>query len=244
MSTSAPSPVVQPRAPAPPGQPGRPWTGGRVAALVLGLILALAFLGALITGLVGLIFDQTQRDADGFVEFGPVEFESNGYAVAAGGLTVDTSVPGWLQAENVIGDMRLQVESTDGAPVFLGVATEDAVAPYLAGMAYDQVREITGFDQTVTYTPHTGDAPATLPGDQDAWTAWTAGPGEQTLIVELETGDWMAVAMNADAAAGVDVTGTVGAEFPALTPVAITLLVVGGVGLALSAIPIYLALRR
>jgi hypothetical protein len=215
-----------------------------VTALVLGSILALAFLGALVAGLVGLIFDQTQRDADGFVEFGPAEFESNGHAVAAGGLTVDTSVPGWLQVENVIGDIRLQVESTDGEPIFLGVATEGAVAPYLADIAYDEVREIRGFNHTVGYTPHTGDAPATAPNEQDVWTAWTAGPGEQTLIVELETGDWVAVAMNADATAGVHLTGTFAAEFPALTPAAITLLIVGGVGLALSAIPIYLALRR
>ncbi|HEU4543729.1 MAG TPA: hypothetical protein VFR23_21525 [Jiangellaceae bacterium] len=244
MSTSAPPPpTAQPPATVPPAQPGRPWTGGRVTALVLGSILALVSFGLLVTGLVGLIFDQTQRDADGFLEFGPVEFESNGYAVTAGGLTVDTSVPGWLQVENVIGDVRLRAESTDGSPVFLGVAEEDAVEPYLADLAYDEVLDISGFGYTVTYAPHTGGAPATAPTDEDIWTAWTAGPGEQTLFVEMETGDWVAVAMNADGTAGVDVTGTVAAEFPALTPTAIILLVVGGIGLVVSAIPIFLAVR-
>ena len=243
MSTSAPPPVAYPPATTPPGPPTRPWTGGRITALVLGLILALVSLGLLVTGLVGLIFDQTQRDSDGFLESGLVDLESNGYAVVAGGLTVDTSVPGWLQAENVIGDIRLSVESVDGSPVFLGVAEKDAAQPYLADLAYDEVGEISGFSNTVTYTPHIGDAPAAVPTEADVWTAWTAGPGEQTLTVELETGDWVAVAMNADGTAGVDVTGTAAAEFPALTPVAITLLVAGVIGLAASAIPVFLALR-
>jgi hypothetical protein len=39
------------------------------------------------------------------------------------------------------------------------------------------------------------------------------------------------------------VTGTAAAEFPALTPVAIGLLVAGVIGLAASAIPVFLALR-
>lgn len=243
MSTSAPPPVAYPPATTPPGPPTRPWTGGRITALVLGSILALVSLGLLITGLVGLIFDQTQRNSDGFLESGQVEFDSNGYAVVAGGLTVDTAVPGWLQAENVIGDIRLTVESTDGSPVFLGVADADAAEPFLADLAYDEVREITGFDYKVTYTPHTGDAPAAAPSEADVWSAWTAGPGEQTLTVELEAGDWVAVVMNADGTAGVGVTGMAAAEFPALTPVAITLLVAGVIGLAASAIPIFLALR-
>lgn len=216
-----------------------------MTSLILGSLAALLAFGMLVTGLVGVIFDQTQRDADGFVEFGPVEFESNGYAITAGGLTVDTSVPGWLQTEDVIGDVRLQAESTDGSPLFLGVAEQDAVEPFLAGLAYDEVSEISGFfGRTVRYEPHTGAAPATLPAEQDVWTAWTAGPGEQTLTVELEAGHWVAVAMNADGTAGVGLTGTIAAEFPALAPVAITLLVLGGIGLVASAIPIYLAARR
>jgi hypothetical protein len=244
MSISAPPPVVQPPAPAPSSQPGRPWTGGRVTALVLGSILALVSLGSLLTGLVGLIFDQTQRDADGFLVSGPVEFASDGYAVVAGGLTVDTSVPGWLQVQDVLGDIRLQVESADGEPIFLGVATEGAVAPYLADLAYDEVREISGVVPAVDYTPHPGDAPAATPNEQDIWTAWTAGPGEQTLTVELETGDWVAVAMNTDATADVAFTGTIAAEIPALTPVALTLLIAGVIGMGASAIPLFLALRR
>ncbi|HEX5997133.1 MAG TPA: hypothetical protein VFY84_18500 [Jiangellales bacterium] len=243
MSTSAPPPVAHPPTTAQQFPPGRPWTAGRITALVLGSILALVSLGLLVTGLIGLIYDQTQRDSDGFLVSDRVDFESNGYAVVAGGLTVDTSVPGWLQAENVIGDIRLTVESADGSPVFLGVAEQDAVQPFLADLAYDEVREISGFGHTVTYAPHTGAAPAAMPADADVWTAWTAGPGEQTVTVELEAGDWVAVAMNADGSAGVDVTGTAAAEVPILTPVAIGLLVAGAIGLAASAIPIFLALR-
>ena len=244
MSTSAQSPAVHTPGPALPGEPARPWSAGRIIALVAGSLVALLSLGLLVSGLVALIIDQTQRDADGLVEFGPVELESSGYAITAAGLTVDTNIPGWLQVQDVIGDIRLQVESADGGPVFLGVATEGAAAPYLADLAYDEVREISGFSQTVSYTPHTGNAPASAPTEQDFWTAWTAGPGAQTLTVELETGQWVAVAMNADGTAGVDVTSAMAAELPVLTPVAVGLLVAGGLGLVLSAIPIFLAVRR
>ena len=241
MSMSAPPPVAHRPTATPPGPSRRPWTGGRVTALVLGSILALVSFGLLVTGLVGLIYEQTQRDSDGFVEAGPVEFESNGYAVAAGGLTVDTTVPGWLQVERIIGDVRLRAESADGGPVFIGVAEQGTAEDYLAGLAYDEVVEIRGAD--VRYAAHPGDAPAVAPADADVWRAWTAEPGEQTLVVQLEAGDWVAVAMNADGSAGVDLTGTVAAEFPALAPVAITLLVAGAIGIAVSAVPIYLAVR-
>jgi hypothetical protein len=215
-----------------------------VTALVAGSILALVSLGLFVGGLVALIFDQTQRDADGFVEFGPVELESDEYAITAGGLTVDTAMPGWLQVQDVIGDVRLEIESADGDAVFLGVATEDTATAYLSDFAYDEVRDVSGVNYTVSYTPHAGNAPTSAPAEQDVWTAWTAGPGEQTLTVELETGHWVAVAMNADGTAGVDLTGTIAAEFPALTPAAIILLIAGGIRLVASAVPIYLAARR
>lgn len=226
----------------PPPGPGRPWSAGRVLALVIGLLLALFSMGALVTGLVGIVIDQTQRDPDGFIETASVEFESNGYAIVATGLEVDTAVPGWLQLRSVFGDIRLTAEGTDGEPIFVGVAHEEDVAGYLAGMGYDQVIEIR--HGNVTYVPHTGEAPESRPADQDIWAAWTEGSGEQSLTVDLETGRWVAVAMNADASADVQVAASAAADLPALPWVAVVLIAAGGTGLLLGAIVIYLAARE
>jgi hypothetical protein len=248
MSTShtdrppgAPGPPYYPP-PAEAGQPARPWSAGRVVALLIGLVVALLSLGLVTVGLVALVIDQTQRDADGFIETQSVVLESNGYAVAVSGLQVDTDVPGWLQVRNVFGDIRLTVESTDGQPVFIGVAHAEDAADYLADLGYDEVTRISG--GTVTYVPHVGGAPGTPPGDQDVWTSWTAGPGEQTLTVELETGRWVAVAMNADASAEFQAVASAAADLPIMPTAAIVLLVVGGVGLVISVVIIYLAVRE
>lgn len=236
---SAPGPPYPPPG---PGQPSRPWSAGRVVALVIGSMLALFSLGIVTVGLIALVIDQTQRDPDGFIETGSIEFESNAYAITASGLQVDTNVPGWLQIRNVFGDIRLTVESTDGRPVFVGVAHEEEAAAYLSDLGYDEVRRISG--RTVTYVPHLGGEPVATPDGQDFWASWTSGPGEQTLTVELETGRWVAVAMNADASAEVQVVASAAAELPVLPTAAIVLLVVGGVGLIISVVVIYLAVRE
>jgi hypothetical protein len=255
---SAPLDSRPPYAPGPPYpppgsvQPSRPWSAGRIVALVIGSLIALLSLGLITVGLVALVFDQTQRDPDGFIATESISLESDGYAIAGSVLQIDTNVPGWLQARSVFGDIRLIVESTDGQPIFVGVAHEEDAAAYLADLDYDEVSRISGGSRftpfgepvTVTYLPHPGGAPQTTPADQDFWASWTSGAGEQTLTVELETGRWVAVAMNADASAEVQVVASVAAEVPALPTVAIVLLVVGGVGLLIAAFVIYLAVRE
>lgn len=219
-----------------------PWSAGRVTALVIGSIVALVSLGMLASGLAALFIDQTQRDSAGFVSTGSVELESNGYAIVAAGLRVDTQVPGWLQVSDVLGDIRLQAESVDGSPLFVGVAREQDVAAYVDAIGHDEVNRVSGDE--VTYRPHPGQAPPSAPTDQDIWTEWTAGPGLQTLTVEPESGRWVAVGMNADGSAEVHVTASVAAELPVLPRAAVTLLIAGAAGLLISAVPIFLAVRR
>lgn len=236
-ATMPPSPYGPPPAPV----PGRPWTGGRVTALVLGSLLALFSLGLLAGGVTTLAIDQTQRDSAGYLTTGTVGFESDGYAIVGTGLEIDTSVPGWLQVRDFIGELQLHVAGADGESIFVGIAQEDAAAAYLAELGYDEVSEIRGVD--VTYIPHPGDGPVSAPGEQDFWTVSTEGQGPQSLTFEPETGRWVVVAMNADGTSGVSLTASAAAEVPDLSWIAIVLLVAGGVGLLLSALPIYLAAR-
>jgi hypothetical protein len=210
-------------------------------ALVLGSVLALFSLGLLAGGVTTLAIDQTQRDSAGYFTTRTVGFESNGYAIVGSGLEIDTSVPGWLQVRDIVGELQLRVEGAGDESIFVGVAEEDAAATYLAELDYDEVSEIRGVD--VTYIPHAGDAPASAPGDQDFWTVSTEGQGPQTLTFQPQSGRWVVVAMNAEGTTGVSVTASAAAEVPDLSWIAIVLLVAGGVGLMLSAPPIYLAAR-
>lgn len=228
--------------PSPPEREYRPWSAGRVIAFVIGAFGALMAVSLLVIGLVGLIIDQTQRDSDGLLETEQTELVSNGYAVAASGLEVDTSVPGWLQLRSVFGDIRIVAEGTAGEPIFIGLAHEQDAADYLDTVGYDEVSRISGGN--ATYRPHPGTAPVSAPSEQDFWAAWTEGSGEQTLTVELDTGNWVAVVMNADGSAGVDVTASAAAELPVLPWAAIVLMVIGGAGLVIAVLVIYLAVRE
>ena len=103
---------------------------------------------------------------------------------------------------------------------------------------------IDGFDRDTTYRPHTGGEPGTAPDDSDVWIAASAGPGRQNVDWELTDGTWVAVVMNADGSAGVDAEVSVGATAPALTAVAVVLLVLAVGGLLVAALIITLTLRE
>lgn len=240
-ATPPPPPGRGPAGAVRPSPPGRPWTGGRVVALVLGSVLALFSLGLLTAGVTTLVFDQTQRDSGGYLTTHTVGFESNSYAIVGSGLEIDTSIPGWLQVRDLVGELQLRVEGSSDDSIFVGIAEEGDAAAFLAGLGYDEVSEIRGVD--VTYIPHEGGAPPSAPGDQDFWATSAEGQGTQTLTFEPATGRWVVVAMNTDGTDGVSVTASAAAEVPDLTWVAIVLLVAGGAGLLLSALPIYLAAR-
>ena len=67
------------------------------------------------------------------------------------------------------------------------------------------------------------------PAEQDFWTASATGSGEQELDWEARGGRWSVVVMNADGTAEVDADVEVGARSGAVTPVAILLIVGGGI---------------
>ena len=85
-----------PPAPARPDQETGRWTGGRVAAMVIGVFLLVMSLGLLGGGGVALWADQTQRDGAGFLTSPARTFSTGTYALttegSAGiGATVDVA---------------------------------------------------------------------------------------------------------------------------------------------------------
>lgn len=234
-----------------PGEPASPhaqyaeppsrWTAGRIIALVVGSLLALLALGLLVTGIVALIINETQRDNAGYIVTDTVELETQSYAVVSTGINVAGS-PDWVQVERVTGEIELRVEGAGDTPVFVGMAREQDARDYLAGLSYDEVTRIGGGD--VDYRPHSGGEPQTPPGDQEFWAASVEGTGLQTLTFRPEDGTWVIVAMNADASAGVDVFGSVAAELPILSGFAMALLIAGGILILLAIVLLFVALRR
>jgi hypothetical protein len=217
--------------------PARRWTAGRIVAIVAGSILALVSLGLLAGGVTGMVYDLTQRDSDGFLVSPSQQFDTASYALVSETLDIGSEVPQWV-IDELIGTVRLESESEQD--VFLGIASEEDVDSYLGDVRRAVVTDVGDPD----YSPRPGGPPPSIPAEQDFWVASTSGAGEQVLDWEVEDGDWLVVAMNADASAGVTTELRIGAEVDALIWIAVGFLAAGAlVGLGAAAL-IYLGSRR
>jgi hypothetical protein len=217
-----------PTAPAPtPAEPRPGRSGWHIAAIVVGAIMLLPGFGALAGG-TGLLIAQSTAD-DGFFDVTLDRVESTGVAVTTVDLWAESAddegwpwVLDWLDV-----DVRLRV---DGArtteDVFVGIARSEDIRAYLAGTRHS---EVTGFDdRTPDYRQIRGTTSVEAPVDVDFWDASATGTGEQTLTWEAQGGDWSVVVMNADGSADVAADVEVGIHSDAITPIGITMLVVGG----------------
>ena len=109
-------------------------------------------------------------------------------------------------------------------------------------MDYATVRGAAGHHGT--HVEHAGSAPAVPPGQAAIWAAHAAGPGTQTLTWTVRSGDWMVVAMNADASRPVSLHVNVAATLPALPWIAAGLLTGGIVFLIGGVLLIVVPVRR
>ena len=104
------------------------WTGGRIASLVIGCVLALASVGLLLAGGALLIADRTAR-VDGYVTSSTERLASNGYAVVSDPIRLDVGAgPDWPVLRSILGDVRIRATSErQGASIFLGIAPVNQV---------------------------------------------------------------------------------------------------------------------
>jgi len=233
-----PAPGTTPMPDRPDVAAGGGWTGGRVAALVAGCVLALVAAGMLFGGGVALWADQTQRDADGFLST-----PTNHYATSASALTTSSvdmsSTPDWVP-ELTLGDVRIDVEpATPGSSVFVGIGPTSAVDTYLAGVSRATIED--PYSDSIDTISGSAAPP---PGDQDFWVASTSGEGLQNLPWRASGGSWTVVAMNPDGQEGLDLTISASATVPALDWMAIVLLAVGIVFLIGGTLLIVLGVAR
>lgn len=216
------------------------WPAGRIAALSIGVLLALVALCLLAGAGAGLWFDQTQRSG-GYVTSDAHAFSTSGSALATKRANLGSWGIGWLYSPSVLEKVRIRVTPVNPeSQLFVGIGPSDDVDRYLAGVSQTV---ITDFWDSKSHAVE-GSAPRSLPGAQHFWVASSAGPGARTVKWDPAKGSWTVVVMNANGRPGVDVRADLGAKVPYLLWIAIGFLAAGAVLLAGGGFLIVGAIRR
>lgn len=247
-TSPAPAGHRAPATPSPP--PSRPWSAGRVTAVVVGSVVLLTSLGLALGAAGTFVVDRVIRDDSGFVMSQEVELATTSYAVASDNLQVHIGEAGTVP-ERLVGDLRLTADpSEDGRDLFVGIAGSEDARAYLDGVHHATVVELPpgvrgpGWSAwQPVYRDNAGGAPAVPPAEAGIWVAQATGTGDLELTWPLRSGDWTLVLMAADGSAGVSADVAVGAELPALGWVALGLAGAAVLGLVVASLLLGLSLR-
>ncbi len=215
------------------------WGAGRVIAVILSSLALLAGLAVLAGGGAALVFDQTQRDASGYLMTGSTAYATNTHALVSDSYRTGAAGDVFL-ARDMLGTVRIRTHST--RPVFVGIGPATAVQSYLAGVS----REVaTRFDAAQhDFRLRTGGAPAAPPTSEDFWVAHSMGSGTQTLSWSPTSGNYRIVVMNANGSAGIHTDIAIGARFPHLLWIGIGVLGGGALLLLIGGGGLYAAVRK
>ena len=234
------------------------WSGevivmtGRTITVVAGVVAALVGV-VLIFGATGPVGEY--RDADGFYMSDPFTVARPPHAIVTGDIDLlrgryDTLTEGSVVLAFVSepDDVRMQGVASGPNALFMGIAPTSAVDEYLSGAAHDEIIDWSADLAAiidVEYTTHEGTGTPGPPGAETFWVTSVAGTGLQTLDWTIESGDWTAVIMNADASSGVSAELAFGAapssKFDAITW---TTLTVGIIALIGGGLLVFLGLRN
>jgi hypothetical protein len=215
-------------------------SAGRVVALVAGIIVALVALGLLAGGGTLLWAHTTQRDDDGFYSTRSEPFRSPSYAIRTDDLDVGTEGPDWLFEEGRLATIRLRGRSErPGKQLFLGIGPRSDVERYLVDVDHDVLVDFDVDPFTVEYRHEAG---TREPGPPSSQTFWSAS-GSGAVTWEVQEGDWVAVAMNADGARGIAADISVGAKSDLALWSGIIVLVLGLIAAAGAILLIVFGLR-
>jgi len=217
---------------------------GKSIALIVGGALASLFAAGLLA-IGGLaLWGDSQKDSDGYLSTDTHQFETGTRALATENLDVDLDTGEWVMDTNDLGKARVQVESRDDKPVFVGIARNSDVEDYLAGVSHSTLTDVHTSPFEADYDDHAGDRHAVAPADSHIWAASEQGSGKQTLNWEIEDGDWSVVVMNADGSAGVDADVSTGANVPFLDEIGWTAVGSGGFVLVIGVALLVIGIRR
>jgi hypothetical protein len=189
--------------------------GRSIALIVTGTLASLIAVGLLAGGGLAL-WGNAQKDSDGYLSTDTHRFEAGTRALATENMDIDLDGADWVMDTGDLSKVRLQVESRDAKPVFVGIARSSKVDDYLAGVSHSTVTDIDTWPFGAEYKDHAGHRRLVPPADSQIWDASQQGSGKQTLNWEIRDGDWSVVVMNADGSRGVDANISTGAKVPFL----------------------------
>jgi hypothetical protein len=230
---------VEPPARAPTQATPSDWTAGRIAALVVGILLLLVAVGLVGAGGTAL-WAQLQKDGD-YVTTDVHTFSSSGSALVTDPVDLGQEGVSWLHSSGLVDTIRIRVTPTDtGEPLFVGIARSSDVDRYLDGVSHTVITDY--WDGESEFVG--GGRAEADPARAGFWAASTTGSGTQTLVWNPEDGTWTAVVMNADGQAGLDVRTDLGGKIPALPWITLGLFIAGAVFTAAGVLLIVNAVRR
>jgi hypothetical protein len=206
--------------------------GRSIALIVTGTLASLIAVGLLAGGGLAL-WGSAQKDSDGYLSTDTHRFEAGTRALATENMDIDLDGADFVMDTGDLGKVRLQVESRDDKPVFVGIARSSEVDDYLAGVSHSTVTDVDTWPFSAEYDDHAGHRRPAAPAESQIWDASQQGSGKQTLNWEIRDGDWSVVVMNADGSRGVDADVSTGAKVPFLNELGWT--AVGSGSLALLA---------
>jgi hypothetical protein len=186
-----------------------------IALIVTGSLASLFAVGLLALGALALVAE-SEKDGDGYLSTHTHQFEGGTRALATENLDVDLDAGNFVLDTEDLGKVRLEVESRNDKPVFVGIARTSDVDDYLAGVSHTTVTDIDTSPFDADYDDHAGARQPVAPAESRIWVASEHGSGKQALHWEIEDGDYSVVVMNADGSRGVDADISTAANVPFL----------------------------
>jgi hypothetical protein len=214
-----------------------------IALVITGTLATLLAVGLLAGGGLAL-WGNAQKDSDGYLSTDTHQFEAGTRALATENLDIDLDGGDVIMDTGDLGKVRLQVESRDDKPVFVGIARTSDVDDYLAGVSHTTLTDVSSSPFDADYDDHSGHRRPVAPADSQIWAASEQGSGQQTLNWEIHDGDWSVVVMNADGSSGVDADISTGAKVPFLNELGWTALGSGSFVLVVGIALLVLGIRR
>ncbi|HSJ73840.1 MAG TPA: hypothetical protein VK904_05940, partial [Miltoncostaeaceae bacterium] len=127
-------------------------SGGRIALIVVGCIVALIGLAILVGGGALLWAHQALRDDDGYFTSDPERLDTPLRAIVSENLDLGDIPSG----DDYWASLRISVERPDGAPIFVGVGPRAQVERFLAGVPHTVVTDLDFDPFRATYSPRPG----------------------------------------------------------------------------------------
>lgn len=217
---------------------------GRIALIVTGALAALVA-SALLAGGAAALYGQVQKDDDGYLTSEAHRFDTGTRALATENLDIDLGAADSLADD--LGRVKIEAQSNDGKPLFVGIARTSDVDRYLDGVPHATVHDVEDgpFDSFhAETTRHGGNRHPVAPEHAGIWAASSEGTGKQTTDVDFREGDWSVVVMNADGSLGVDADVSAGANLPFLDELGWTALGSGSFALVVGIALIVAGARR